>query len=136
MNSKGRIVADGRNVMILHDECPCGCIEIPSEQIRKNTYQQPHYRVLIAEVKALDFEYDLYANGAADDCLEVTGNGKTLFTDHDPKVNGVVHSYSNRKLCTVPPGNELKIYLWDTAYNDIYWQGTFCYRISGFEDFE
>lgn len=123
------------------ESCPCGCVKIPSRQISGQTpdYGIPHYRLLLAEKDAVDFSYALYATGYADDCLEVVdGSGNVLFTDHDPDIDGVTHRYENKLLCGVPANTAVKIYLWDTAYIDVRWNGSFCYiRIDlESEDFE
>lgn len=115
------------NEIVLCSECPCGgCEVIPSTQIYEESLSTPHYRVKIAHMSAKKGDGAIYAHGAADDCLEVVGNGITLWTDHDYDEDGITHRYGG-KLCDVPKGTNVDIYLWDTAYSRILWEGTFYY---------
>ena len=124
--SDNRIIMED-NKIILCSECPCWeCEVIPSTQIDDKTTQTPHYRVKIAQMSAKRGDGAIYAYGRADDCLEVVGNGITLWTDHDYNVSGITHRYSG-KICDVPKGTNVDIYLWDTAYEDIIWDGVFYY---------
>lgn len=137
--ANGKIVMkDGKVVMC--DECPCrGCEEIPSTQIDGKTedHGTPHYRLQIAHMEAKARKGKLYAYGGADDCIEVVAGGKTVFTDHDPGVDGQTHGYGGF-LCNIPKNSAVDIYLWDTAFVDVRWQGSFwfCYDDSNPEDEE
>ena len=137
----GKIVMrDGK--VLLCDDCPCGgkCRKIGSSQIDGDSRSDPHYRVKIAHFTT-SRAGTLYAYGHADDCLEVIGGGKRLFSDHSLDESGVTHSYAGA-LCKVPANCDVTIYLWDTARLYIKWDGEFwfCWGDAspdiGMEDFE